>query len=703
MATINGSVFNEVIRGTQQNDLIDGLAGDDYLFGDSGDDTLLGADGNDMLDGWNGNDILAGGDGDDWLIGQSGDDVLDGGNGNDYIYGEADNDYIFGSNGFDAMNGGTGFDTVDYSLLNKAITLEAAGVVDKGNAEFDQVFAVEKIVGAAGFANTIDGSTGDSSDVFFSVDLSTSNLTVNGIPGLGSQTFVVENFVNVVGTTQNDTIGGNSADNFLVGGAGDDILFGADGNDLIAGDFGNDIIGGGNGNDVVLGGIGNDFIDGGTGSDTMDYSQLDSAISLEATGVVNKGTAGVDQVVDVETIIGNASFFNTIDASTGDSTTVSLDVDLAINNLTVNGIPGLGSQIFTVENFIDVVGTTQDDSISGDSLDNILDGNAGNDIVFGADGDDLIFGNLGDDALGGGSGNDEVFGGSGNDLMIGSTGNDLMEGGTGSDIVDYGLVDSGITLEATGIINKGSAGVDQMFNVETIIGNADFINTIDGSTGDSTSVFFDINLSAESLVVNNIPGLGSLSFTVENFADVIGTSQADTIVGNSASNFLNGLSGNDFIAAGSGNDVVDGGAGNDEVFGESGNDILRGFTGDDILVGGTGTDELFGESGNDALFGYGGTIDEYDVLVGGSGADAFFLGDTTGVYYLDFGFATITDFNRNAGDSIVLAGGSSAYSLGTQDFSGGSALDTLIFFNDDLIGVLEDTTNVNSATDFFYV
>ena len=42
MATINGSVFNEVIRGTQQNDLVDGFAGDDYLFGDNGDDTLLG-------------------------------------------------------------------------------------------------------------------------------------------------------------------------------------------------------------------------------------------------------------------------------------------------------------------------------------------------------------------------------------------------------------------------------------------------------------------------------------------------------------------------------------------------------------------------------------------------------------------------------------------------------------------------------------
>jgi len=53
------------------------------IIGSSGDDNLAGTQFNDMLDGKEGNDTLDGADGDDTLVGGSGRDILDGNDGND--------------------------------------------------------------------------------------------------------------------------------------------------------------------------------------------------------------------------------------------------------------------------------------------------------------------------------------------------------------------------------------------------------------------------------------------------------------------------------------------------------------------------------------------------------------------------------------------------------------------------------------------
>jgi hypothetical protein len=67
----------------------------------------------------------------------------------------------------------------------------------------------EKIIGATSKANAIHGS-GAFGGVFFDIDLSTNRVSINNIPGLGSETYVVENFVNVTGTSSNDAINGSS-------------------------------------------------------------------------------------------------------------------------------------------------------------------------------------------------------------------------------------------------------------------------------------------------------------------------------------------------------------------------------------------------------------------------------------------------------------------------------------------------------------
>ena len=94
MAYIQGSRYNDVLRGTANYDLILGGDGNDVLFGfdnnggvqahmaDTGDN-LAGGKGNDTLHGGGGNDYLQGGQGRDLLIGGTGADGLEGGAGGD--------------------------------------------------------------------------------------------------------------------------------------------------------------------------------------------------------------------------------------------------------------------------------------------------------------------------------------------------------------------------------------------------------------------------------------------------------------------------------------------------------------------------------------------------------------------------------------------------------------------------------------------
>ncbi|MBW4458758.1 MAG: hypothetical protein KME47_00675 [Nodosilinea sp. WJT8-NPBG4] len=263
--------------------------------------------------------------------------------------------------------------------------------------------------------------------------------------------------------------------------------------------------------------------------------------------------------------------------------------------------------------------------------------------------------------------NSSVYAGAGDDYIFGSIGFYTIDGGAGFDVVDYGLLNTPISLEATGVINKGLAGTDQMSSIEAIVAPAGQFNLIDASTPSNSPVSIVVDLALNSLTINGIPGKDSLSRTVVNFTDVIGTSQADVILGDSQNNILIGGGGDDFI------------------FGDSGNDQL---------FGGSGSNTLIGGSGNDILNGYEFTSGEVDSLVGGDGSDLFVLGDALDAYYLGSGYAIIDDFNPAEGDLIQVFGSANNYSLSFQPFTSTDTLDTLIFAGSDLISVVAGTTNV---------
>jgi Ca2+-binding RTX toxin-like protein len=247
------------------------------------------------------------------------------------------------------------------------------------------------------------------------------------------------------------------------------------------------------------------------------------------------------------------------------------------------------------------------------------------------------------------AGNDNITGDSLDNLILGSSGNDTINGGTGTDTVSYLGLGNAITLKAQGIISKGAAGTDTLQNIEHITAPLGQVNTIDASTG-SGSASINVDLSANSLVVNNIPGLGTQNFTVDNFVNVTGTPNVDVITGNHLDNYLVG---------GAGNDTLSGGRGNDTLI---------------------GVNPLSATPGSN----------ETDVLIGGKGRDVFVLGDAATSYYQGTGVALIQDFQQGI-DRIQLHGQLSDYSIvgnsinlaGTSDqiavIKGGFNRDSLLF------------------------
>ncbi len=247
------------------------------------------------------------------------------------------------------------------------------------------------------------------------------------------------------------------------------------------------------------------------------------------------------------------------------------------------------------------------------------------------------------------AGNDNITGDSLDNFILASSGTDSIIGGTGTDTMSYLSLGSSITLKAQGLVSKGTAGNDTLQSIENIIAPLGQINTIDASTGSGTASI-NVDLSQNQLAVNNIPTIGTLNFTVENFVNVTGTPNVDVLTGNIENNTL---------------------------VGGDGNDTLSGLAGNDTLIG---VNPLSAAPG----------INETDTLIGGQGRDIFVLGDATKTYYSGTGFALIQDFQQGI-DRIQLRGSISNYNIvgnsinlaGTSDqiavIQGGFTPDSFLF------------------------
>ncbi len=294
-----------------------------------------------------------------------------------------------------------------------------------------------------------------------------------------------------------------------------------------------------------------------------------------------------------------------------------------------NGETDTDTFTYTIENFVDVTGTPLNDSIAGNDADNTFLGNDGDDI------------------------------------FVGSLGNDKFDGGVGEDTADYSNLDAAVTFNAQTEVDKGVNGVDEVLSLETIIGASGQANTIDGSTEVNDGNSFSVDLSTNSLIVDD--GTTSVTYTVENFLNVSGNSEADSLIGNDGDN------------------ILDGGAGSDS---------LNGIAGADTLIGVNATGATPGAG-------------ERDRLRGGADADVFVLGDANGVFYLDEagsygrrGIAMILDFESGV-DKIQLSGVADDYiTRGSYIFADEGSRDGVLDRGDDMIAYARGGFD---ADDFVFV
>lgn len=321
---------------------------------------------------------------------------------------------------------------------------------------------------------------------------------------------------------------------------------------------------------VIRDGWGNLLVeaDGGPGTDVGSPSNIDPALSYTAdfTGFLYIGLGAQD---------GKSTGSGTVHIAAsglGKATKLTNGANILQQSFAINQrifakdgndiIDGTGSTAYLA-----ILGGDGDDITIGGTMDDALIGGAGDDNGGGKQGNDVIDGGRGNDDYQGGEGDDQIQLGRGNDTGIGDVGDDYIWGGSGNDIVTPGLGDDKAS---------GGAGKDTYSCVFSPFGV-----TIDMKAGTAA-------------------GEGADDF--QDFENVFGTAQGDTVKGDNGDNELTGFQGDDVLFGGRGSDLLKGGGDKDLLFGEAGNDYLAGEDGDDTLDGGAGADDLSGGAGADVFF-----------------------------------------------------------------------------------------------------
>jgi Ca2+-binding RTX toxin-like protein len=656
------------------------------------------------LEGGSGGDSLIGVDAEnDSLWGDSGGDTLRGG---PAVGTGAGNDFLDGGTGSDLLYGGDGDDTLIGGSGGGNDTLYGGAGVD--TADFSR--NLTNLTPAPAFAVN---------NTAVNVNLATGVAT-----GLGTDSlFGIEN---VIGGGGGDAITGNDAANLLDGGGGSDLLYGAVGADTLIGGDGTDTLYGGIDNDILFGGASSDRLFGGTGADTL----VGGAAADTLDGGLGSDTADYS-------------------ASTG-----GVNVNLSDAALESGG-DAAGDSLTGIENLI---GSANDDILTGSNVANQL---------FGGGGADSITGNLGSDYIEGGAGNDTI-----------NAGPDSITGGAASPVnefLDWTIPGSfnGQDLPASFVRDTGTMSVTvnyvpgvgtafdvftgTIFSPETLIGNNSgaFLSRSgageltelsvnfaaeagSGMTNEVSNVLFritDIDRagwtdSVNILAYDELGNLVPVSITTTS-GEISITGNTATATGNNTDpNFFDGailvsipgpvaqiviqytdlandgqfivVSDIHFTTIPATPDTSDA----DTVLAGLGDDLVETGLGADLVYGDEGRDTLRGEAGDDTLFGG----IENDLLYGGLGNDSLEAGDGTDIVFgdegndtINFGLGNDTVFGGDGNDLIDDAIGSNL--AGLNQIFGGSGNDTIWSGNDaDTIygDAGDDILNGEDGTDFLY-
>lgn len=407
-------------------------------------------------------------------------------------------------------------------------------------------------------------------------------------------------------------------------------LITADGNDLVTTNATDNDVDTGGGNDTVNASEGDDTLNGGSGTDRLVFDFDFAGITggqITGNSALLVGAFGSVLATDFE-------IFDFTDRNLSLS-----QLNAQVPSLTLPGLVIDGS----TQDDPNLVGTGDNDTISGFGGSDSIDGLGGNDIINAGIGFDTVDGGSGNDSITASDGYDEVQGGAGNDTLFGNNGNDLLNGGDDNDSLNGGL--GADTL-------NGDAGDDTLAGLS----GAD---TLNGGIGDD--------------VLNGNNGFDLLNGGGDN--DTLNGGLAnDTLNGDDGADQLNGQGGADLLNGGTGNDVLNGNAGFDLLNGDGGDDTLNGGTNhdtlnggedDDVLNGGGGRDVLNGDIGDDMLRGNSGA----DTLDGGQGDDTLNGGLANDSFIFTGGHDIIQDFQNNIDEILIDAALLSGFDLDTVQLS----------------------------------
>ena len=604
----------EKIMGEAGNDVLDGMGGDDTLHGGPGNDLLIGGPGADTLRGHAGTDTISyqgsamgvtinlrdgsamGGDaegdtigsdienvigseqddvitgtdslavgnslwgegGMDRLYGGEGSDMLYGGPGDDMLNGGDENDTLEGGPGADELTGGDGNDTASYASSAAGVIVRLhSGQAMGGDAEGD-------IWGNLVTATyTMPAEDSEDPDV--------------------EKSETVPDIINLTGSAMADVLAGDSRINEIRGGGGDDRIYGGPGggNDTLHGDAGNDRIYGGRGDDELYGGAGNDHLWGNSGTDILEGGPGNDTYYLHAspTGAV------ADTVTEDTTMRGGMDTITFAGSRFG---------------------VGASSSAYAIPNFVEnIIGSSEDDVITGNALPNIIEGGDGGDRLMGGAGDTVSYASsdrrvrvdLGDGTVAGSSASgghatgDTISGfahltgsaygdvlmarsndtnpslagnqGStlkglgGDDTLEGRAGDDTLIGGAGADELNGGLTriaDGTAGAHSNSQKNTLSyAGSDAAVRVNLATATAS------GGHADGDDIeTYEFDLGGDSGEID-----------VATFINITGSDHNDHLTGDRFGNTLAGGKGDDTLRGGAGGDTLNGGPGADMLHGGS--------------------------------------------------------------------------------------------------------------------------------------
>jgi Ca2+-binding RTX toxin-like protein len=473
---------------------------------------------------------------------------------------------IWDSSGIDTLNlagltsngNGYRFDLNDGGWLSVRTELDSTTYTARGDSSSSQYRTtnrgtrlayganIENLVGSSSndeiigntLANTIDGGAG--TDTLFELGDANMTLTNTSLSREGGNTDTISNIeqVNLTGGDGHNTINAAAFTGAVTlnGAAGDDNLTSSNSNDRLTGGSGSDTITGGDGTDLLV--------------EVLDINMILTNSSLTSNSVGNN---------DILSSIEQASL-------TGGSSNNILDASAFAGPVTLSGEAGEDN----------LVGGNSNDRLSGGIGSDTIAGGNGTDILVevldinmtltnssltsNSAGNNDILSSIEQASLTGGSGNNTLnasaftgsvtlSGGAGADTLTGGTGNDSLGGGDGADYLDGGNGSDSLT---------GGAG-DDAYSV----GSGDLITELANQGNDfvyvNTTYTLGANLEHLILVGSATNGTGN---NLNNY-----------VAGNSSlGNTLAGLGGNDTLIGGAGNDSLSGGAGNDTILGGLGND-----------------------------------------------------------------------------------------------------------------------------------